>query len=62
VIPVHYDTFVNSEDEPGEPRRVLEAAMKRRGLSSERVLILEVGQRRVLVRKDAPPPASGSAR
>ena len=24
MVPVHYDTFVNSEDEPGEPRRVLE--------------------------------------
>jgi L-ascorbate metabolism protein UlaG (beta-lactamase superfamily) len=49
MIPIHYDTFVNGGDEPGEPRRVLEETMQARGLTSGEVQILQIGEQRVLV-------------
>jgi L-ascorbate metabolism protein UlaG (beta-lactamase superfamily) len=52
MIPIHYDTFVNSGDEPGEPRRVLEQVMRARGLSAEQVQILEIGEQRVIIRAE----------
>jgi L-ascorbate metabolism protein UlaG (beta-lactamase superfamily) len=57
MIPIHYDTFVNSGDEPGEPRRVLQETMCARGLTSEQVQILEIGEQRVLVRAEPPEKA-----
>ncbi len=49
MIPIHFDTFVNSEDEPGEARHVLEGVMKERGLGADRVQILAIGEQRVLI-------------
>ena len=49
MIPVHFDTFVNSEDEPGEAKRVLEGVMKARDLGPDRVQILGIGEQRVVV-------------
>jgi L-ascorbate metabolism protein UlaG (beta-lactamase superfamily) len=57
MIPIHYDTFVNSGDEPGEPRRVLEEAMRARGFTSEQVKILDIGEQRVLVGPEPDPSA-----
>jgi L-ascorbate metabolism protein UlaG (beta-lactamase superfamily) len=52
MVPIHYDTFINSADEPGEPRRVLETTMRARGLSNEQVHSLEIGEQRVLVPRE----------
>jgi L-ascorbate metabolism protein UlaG (beta-lactamase superfamily) len=49
MIPLHFDTFINSADELGEPKRVLEEAMKQRGLSEVQVQILRIGEQRVVV-------------
>ncbi len=49
MIPVHYDTFVNSGDEPGEPKRVLEEVMRVRDLTADRVQILAIGEQRILI-------------
>lgn len=49
LVPIHYDTFVNSADEPGEPRRVLIDEMKRRGIGDDRVAVLAIGEQRVFV-------------
>ncbi len=54
MIPIHFDTFVNSEDEPGEARRVLEGVMKERGLGADRVQILAIGEQRVLFSTSSP--------
>ncbi|HWO14985.1 MAG TPA: MBL fold metallo-hydrolase [Polyangiaceae bacterium] len=49
MLPVHYDTFVNSLDEFGEAPRVLRGLLAARGLDAERVAILAHGEQRVFV-------------
>ncbi len=51
MVPVHYDTFVNAADEPGEALRELEEAKKRWKLPPREIVPLRVGERRVLVKK-----------
>lgn len=54
MLPMHFETFINSADEPGEPERVLREAMRARDLTEEQVKILHIGEQRVLVvREDA---------
>jgi L-ascorbate metabolism protein UlaG (beta-lactamase superfamily) len=52
MMPMHFDTFINGDDEFGEPARLLQAAAARRHLT-DRVDILEIGEQRVLIRRDA---------
>lgn len=49
MVPMHFDTFINSADEPGEPERVLRQAMQNHGLTEERVNILQIGEQRIFV-------------
>ncbi len=49
MVPIHYDTFINSFDQPGDARRALQAAMIEQGLGGEQVAILDVGEQRVFV-------------
>lgn len=51
MVPIHYDTFVNSLDEAGEPERELRRAMQERGYDEERIAVLEIGEQRVFVGK-----------
>ncbi len=51
MVPIHYDTFVNSLDDAGEPEKVLREAMKRRGYDDGRVSVLGIGEQRVLIGK-----------
>ena len=53
MIPVHYDTFVNSVDEVGDARARLTAAEKRWELGERSVLPLAIGEQRVLVKREA---------
>jgi L-ascorbate metabolism protein UlaG (beta-lactamase superfamily) len=48
MIPIHFDTFVNSADEPDEARMILVQTMKERGLTDEQVQILKIGEQRVI--------------
>lgn len=48
LVPVHFDTFINSDDAPGDCTRKLRAAMHARSVADERVVILEIGEQRVL--------------
>ena len=48
-VPVHYDTFVNSSDAPGEAIRALEQARKDKGVDRAAVQVLGIGEQRVLV-------------
>jgi len=49
MVPIHFDTFINSGDVPGECGRVLRAEVALRELGVERVPILEIGEQRVIV-------------
>lgn len=49
MVPMHFETFINSADEPGEPERVLREAMQKQGLTETQVNILHIGEQRVFV-------------
>lgn len=51
MIPMHYDTFVNGFDQPGDALRALRTAMKQQQVAPERVVVLGFGERRVLLRR-----------
>lgn len=56
LVPIHFDTFINSYDERGDAERLLRAALTRRGASA-RATILAPGRRAVILRRnDARPP------
>ncbi|MEM9190606.1 MAG: MBL fold metallo-hydrolase [Myxococcota bacterium] len=49
MIPIHYKTFINSADEPGDAERALAEAQRERGIPADRILVLQIGeQRRIL--------------
>lgn len=49
MVPIHYDTFQNSTDEPGDAERLLRRVVDERGIAKEKVHVLEVGEQRVLL-------------
>ncbi len=49
LVPIHFDTFVNSLDEPGDAPLVLERELQRQNVPRDRVQILKIGERRVLL-------------
>jgi N-acyl-phosphatidylethanolamine-hydrolysing phospholipase D len=52
MVPIHFDTFENSLDSPGEARALLEAELaSRRALVGRRVSILEIGEQTVVLRQ-----------
>lgn len=51
MVPVHYETFVSSLDEPGDALRKLRRAMRERGLGEDRIHVLAHGEQRVLMRR-----------
>jgi L-ascorbate metabolism protein UlaG (beta-lactamase superfamily) len=51
MVPLHYDTFINSDDAPGDCPRLLRQHMAERTLRDDRVSILSIGEQRVLVAK-----------
>lgn len=50
MIPMHYDTFVNGFDKPGDALEKLGAAMKTANVAPDKVVVLAVGEQRVLLR------------
>jgi len=51
MIPIHFDTYINSDDAFGACPRELRERMQARGLSDEQVQILAIGEQRVLIAK-----------
>lgn len=51
LVPMHYETFTESLDNPGEALEVLRTETRRRGLDAERIVILKIGEQRLLMRK-----------
>lgn len=56
LVPIHYDTFVDSLDQVGDATRRLDREVRRRGLPTERVVVLSQGERRVLTWRHPSPP------
>jgi N-acyl-phosphatidylethanolamine-hydrolysing phospholipase D len=51
MMPIHFDTFVNSEDRPGECSLELLGEMSRRGIILGRIALLAIGEQQVLLAK-----------
>jgi L-ascorbate metabolism protein UlaG (beta-lactamase superfamily) len=49
MVPVHFDTFINSDDLPGDCPRLLREHIREQGLPDDLVAILAIGEQRVLV-------------
>jgi N-acyl-phosphatidylethanolamine-hydrolysing phospholipase D len=49
MIPIHFDTYINSDDAPGACRAQLEQLIRERGIDRDRVAILRIGEQRVLI-------------
>ena len=58
MVPVHYDTFVNSTDEVGDAMKELEAARKKWDLGTREVVPVAVGERRVFLKVGEGPSAT----
>lgn len=51
MLPIHFETFINSADTLEEPRAELLAAIKRRGLGPQEVGMWRTGEQRVLQKR-----------
>ncbi len=49
MVPIHYDSFLNSEDEPGDALAALETARRGLDLGPDRVVVLPIGGQRVFL-------------
>jgi len=49
LIPIHYDTFPESLDDPDEAVNKMKAAMKNANLTDNEVIILAIGEQKVLI-------------
>jgi L-ascorbate metabolism protein UlaG (beta-lactamase superfamily) len=49
MLPIHFDTFINSLDAPGDAPNVLARELKRQNVDAARVAVLAMGERRVLI-------------
>jgi N-acyl-phosphatidylethanolamine-hydrolysing phospholipase D len=49
MVPIHFDTFINSDDAPGACPSELRRQMSLRGLGPERVSLLAISEERVLI-------------
>jgi L-ascorbate metabolism protein UlaG (beta-lactamase superfamily) len=50
-VPVHFGTFINSEDAPGEPLAVLRRAAVEHKLDPHALQVLTQGEQRVLLKR-----------
>jgi L-ascorbate metabolism protein UlaG (beta-lactamase superfamily) len=48
MLPIHFDTFINSADRPGECPLTLLSEMSNRNIGLDRVALLSIGEQRVL--------------
>jgi L-ascorbate metabolism protein UlaG (beta-lactamase superfamily) len=61
MVPVHYDTFVNSTDAPGDALKALDAAKKKWDLGTREIVPIAIGERRVFVKVGEGPSAAPAA-
>jgi L-ascorbate metabolism protein UlaG (beta-lactamase superfamily) len=65
MVPIHYGTFINAEDEPGDALKQLAAAQKKTNLGPKRLVApLAIGERRVFIKvgesNDLPVPVDAT--
>jgi L-ascorbate metabolism protein UlaG (beta-lactamase superfamily) len=53
MIPIHFDTFINGDDRPGECSLRLLSEMSRRNVDLSRVSIMRIGEQRVLMKRES---------
>jgi L-ascorbate metabolism protein UlaG (beta-lactamase superfamily) len=58
MVPIHYETFINSTDDPGDALRELAAATKKWDLGKREVVPIAIGERRVFVKKGEGPSSA----
>ncbi len=51
MLPIHYGTFVNGRDLPGDALGALDKAIRTRRVSRERVSVLGIGEQRVFLKR-----------
>jgi len=58
MVPIHYGTFINATDEPGDALRQLDAARKHWDLGQRQVAVAKIGERWVFMKQGEalPPP------
>jgi len=49
MVPIHFDTFINSYDHVGDAPRKLREAMAARGIGDDRVVLLGQGEQRIFI-------------
>ncbi len=54
MMPIHFDTFINSDDQPGDCLRELHRVMAARSIDPARVVELEIGEQRVVLPRERP--------
>jgi L-ascorbate metabolism protein UlaG (beta-lactamase superfamily) len=57
MVPIHYDTFINSTDHPGDALKGLTAAEKKWDLGKREVIPVAIGERRIFLKKGEGPSA-----
>ena len=62
MVPVLYDTFVNSTDAPGDALKALDAAKKKWDLGKREIVPIAIGERRVFVKVGEGPSAAPAAK
>jgi L-ascorbate metabolism protein UlaG (beta-lactamase superfamily) len=64
MVPIHYDTFVNSTDKPGDALKALGDAQRNLYLAPRKVVVVGIGERKVFVKEGEGPalPASKDAK
>ncbi|MBX3189838.1 MAG: MBL fold metallo-hydrolase [Labilithrix sp.] len=62
MVPIHYDTFINSTDAPGDALAMLEATKAKTVMAGKEIVEIPIGQRRVFLKKgEGPDEARGFA-
>lgn len=51
MVPIHYGTFINSTDAPGDALRELDVAQKKWALGAREIVPIKIGEQRVFVKK-----------
>jgi L-ascorbate metabolism protein UlaG (beta-lactamase superfamily) len=57
-VPIHFGTFINSEDAPGEPLAALRLAAEAGNLDPHALQVLTQGEQRVLIPRAAAAPGA----
>ncbi|MEO6418186.1 MAG: MBL fold metallo-hydrolase [Polyangiaceae bacterium] len=49
MVPIHFDTFINSTDQVGDATRVLGEVMRERNIGPDKISVLRIGEQRTII-------------